>query len=316
MREEQTGIDTPTHTLATSIAFADETANHGVARGVIVMFAGSGPIDRNENLPRFSLDIFNELASQFSDAGYASVRYDKRGCGASGGDYITAGHSDLVSDAAVVTRFTHQHEQFKHLPIFLLGHSEGSVIAAQVAKRLGNEVNIKGMLLLCPFTRPMREVLLQQAHNRTEELNAMTGFSGALSRAFVNLRGGYHGIQQKFLKRIDQSTTDTVNVGKATLNAKWYREMLAMNPTAIWQSVAVPTFALGGGKDLQCDPEDTLTLATLITHAPVECYVEENLTHILRCDDEPPAMGRYPKLIEQPIDPLVGERCCAWLNRQ
>jgi len=352
MREELIGIDTPTHTLATSIAFAKyEVNNKGIdesvwgssPRGVIVMFAGSGPIDRNENLPRFSLNIFNALAQQFSEAGFASVRYDKRGCGASGGDYITAGHSDLVADAIVVTQFVHQHEAFKDTPIYLLGHSEGTVIAPQVAEYLdehsagqvteysaehsaenlaehepkdaAKKINIAGLMLLCPFSRPMREVLLEQAVNRTEELNAMTGVIGALSKAFVKMRGGYMGIQSKFLKRIEGSSADTVNMGKATVNAKWYREMLALDPVALWQTVKVPTFALGGGKDLQCHPDDTHALTQHITQADVTVHVEKNMTHILRCDDGVAAIGRYPKLVKEPIDPLVGERCIDWLTQ-
>lgn len=317
MREEQTGIDTPTHTLATSIAFAkDDTDTNIPPRGVIVMFAGSGPIDRNENLPRFSMNIFNALAEQFSEAGYASLRYDKRGCGASGGDYITAGHSDLVNDAVFVTRFIHQHKAFKDVPIYLLGHSEGTVIAPQVVKRVADDITIKGLMLLCPFTRPMREVLLQQAENRTAELNAMAGVSGAIAKAFVKMRGGYTGIQRKFLKRVENSTTDTVNVGKATLNAKWYREMLALDAEALWKSVDVPTFAIGGGKDLQCNPDDTHALASLITQAPIDTHVEEHLTHILRRDEAVPAMGRYPELIKQPIESLVAMRCIRWLKTQ
>jgi len=335
MREELTGIDTPTHTLATSIAFAkDDEKTSTPTRGVIVMFAGSGPIDRNENLPRFSMNIFNTLAEQFSNAGYASVRYDKRGCGASGGDYMTAGHSDLVADAICVTQFVHQHEAFKDVPVYLLGHSEGTVIAAQVAEHLAEyqteqvsdhqaeykpkvatkQSNIAGLLLLCPFSRPMREVLLQQAENRTAELNALTGISGRIAKAFVKMRGGYMGIQQKFLKRVENSSTDTVNVGKATLNAKWYREMLALDPVALWQAVKAPTFALGGGKDLQCSPDDTHALVRHITKAAITVHVEENMTHILRCDQGVPAMGRYPELVKEPIDALVAERCVSWLK--
>ncbi len=319
MREEIVGIDTPTHTLATAIVHADTDK----PKAVIVMFAGSGPIDRNENLPNFSLNIFNTLAETFARAGVSSVRYDKRGCGASGGDYITAGHSDMVADAIHVTRHVMAHAELKHLPLILLGHSEGAVIAPQVARKLAqmNEAQfavknppIQGLILLCPFARPMRNVLQQQASNRADELRAMSGFSGKVARTFVWLRGGFTGIQTKFLTRLEGSTADTVTIGKATLNAKWYREMLALDIKSILARIDTPTYALGGGKDAQCNPQDTSALNQIVTRAPITTHIEENLTHILRCDDQPAAMGRYPALIKKPIEALVAARCLAWLD--
>jgi len=150
MREEILAINTPTHTLAATLVHAKPAQT----KALILMFAGSGPIDRNENLPNFSLNIFNKLAESFADAGYASVRYDKRGCGASGGDYISAGHSDFVADAVWVTNHMQQLTNFANTPLILLGHSEGAAIAPQVAAQLTPPVHAHGLILLCPFSRP------------------------------------------------------------------------------------------------------------------------------------------------------------------
>jgi len=311
MREEILAINTPTHTLAATLVHAKPAQT----KALILMFAGSGPIDRNENLPNFSLNIFNKLAESFADAGYASVRYDKRGCGASGGDYISAGHSDFVADAVWVTNHMQQLTNFANTPLILLGHSEGAAIAPQVAAQLTSPVHAHGLILLCPFSRPMREVLLQQAKNRTAEVQAMTGMKGVLTRSFVRLRGGIEGMQRKFLKRMENSTSDTVTHAKITLNAKWYREMLALDIQGVLKNIKTPTFALGGGKDVQCNPLDTAALQQLITKAPVTTHIEDNLTHILRTDDEPQGTGRYPELAKAPIDGLVARLCCEWLDR-
>lgn len=324
MREEILGIDTAMHTLAATLTYA----NTEQPKALIVMFAGSGPIDRDENLPSFSMNIFNTLAESFADAGYASVRYDKRGCGASGGDYISSGHSDFVADAVLVTKHVQQLPAFANTPentpantpLILLGHSEGAAIAPQVAAAITEPVAgfepIKGLILLCPFSRPMREVLLQQAKNRTAEIQAMTGINGVLSRSFVRLRGGFEGMQRKFLKRMENSRADTVTHAKVTLNAKWYREMLALDIQGILKNIRTPTFAIGGGKDAQCDSLDTAALHQLITKATVTTYIEDNLTHILRCDEQPQGTRRYPELVKEPIDGLVARRCCEWLDNE
>ena len=355
MREDILAIDTPTHTLAATLTYAltDQT------KALVVMFPGSGPIDRNENLPSFSLNIFNALAESFANSGYASLRYDKRGCGASGGDYISAGHKDFVNDAAQVTQHARQLPDFINTPLILLGHSEGAAIAPQVAQmtqaaqetatqetatQAAQETatqaaqatatqaaqatqtaraaeatqpkvaSIKGLILLCPFARPMREVLTQQAKNRTAEIQGMTGFRGFVTRSFVRLRGGFDGMQSQFLKRVENSSTDTITHVKVTLNAKWYREMLALDIQDVLKNIETPTLAIGGGKDTQCDPKDTAALNQLITKAAVSTHIEQNLTHILRCDDQPPGTARYPHLAKEPIDESVAKRCCEWMD--
>jgi len=272
------------------------------------MIAGNGPLDRNENLPSFSLNVFNVLAEDLSQSGIASLRYDKRGCGSSGGDYISAGHSDLVSDAITVANAIQQHRQLAHLPMFLLGHNEGCAIAAQVAAVVEKDKPVTGLIFFCPFTQPMRQVLLQQAEHFQAEIGASRGIGAWFNRSYYRLRGGVKNVQSKFLKSIDASKADTLTIGKATINAKWYREMLALDAAAIMRNIRVPTFALGAGKDLQCIPQDTLHLQELITHAPISTHLEENLTHILRNETNPRATkSRYPALVKQRIEPLVAE---------
>ena len=60
---------------------------------VVLMIHGSGPLDRNANMPGQQFDVFNSLAHALAAAGYASLRYDKRGCGSSTGDFFETGHA-------------------------------------------------------------------------------------------------------------------------------------------------------------------------------------------------------------------------------
>ncbi len=57
----------------------------------VLMLHGSGPMDRNEDMPGQRLSIFDTFAERLVRHGIASVRFDKRGCGASTGDFKTAG---------------------------------------------------------------------------------------------------------------------------------------------------------------------------------------------------------------------------------
>ena len=50
-----------------------------------LLLSGSGPLDRDSNMARQRLDVAQALASGLASCGVASLRFDKRGVGMSGG---------------------------------------------------------------------------------------------------------------------------------------------------------------------------------------------------------------------------------------
>jgi uncharacterized protein len=56
-----------------------------------LLLSGSGPLDRDSNMRRQVLNVGSALAAALAAHGVASLRYDKRGVGESGGDYLTTG---------------------------------------------------------------------------------------------------------------------------------------------------------------------------------------------------------------------------------
>ncbi|MEX1336042.1 MAG: alpha/beta hydrolase, partial [Candidatus Limnocylindrales bacterium] len=65
-----------------------------------LLLAGSGPLDRDGNVKRMALNVSRDLARELATAGWASYRYDKRGVGASQGEYLSTGFTDELADAA------------------------------------------------------------------------------------------------------------------------------------------------------------------------------------------------------------------------
>ena len=65
-----------------------------------LLINGSGPLDRDSNMPGQALNITNAIASALAVHGVASLRYDKRGVGESGGDYLTTGFDQETADAS------------------------------------------------------------------------------------------------------------------------------------------------------------------------------------------------------------------------
>ena len=96
----------------------------GTSRAGRVMIRGTGPLDRDENAsakPGQRLDIFKALVASLAASRYASLHYDKRGCGQSSGDYLVHEQADLIADVrASIEDLAAQNIG----PVVLLGHSE------------------------------------------------------------------------------------------------------------------------------------------------------------------------------------------------
>jgi hypothetical protein len=54
----------------------------------VMMLSGSGQSDRDDTVSRLPINLFPQLAGPLGEIGFVTFRYDKRGVGASEGDYL------------------------------------------------------------------------------------------------------------------------------------------------------------------------------------------------------------------------------------
>jgi pimeloyl-ACP methyl ester carboxylesterase len=275
---------------------------------VVLMVHGSGPLDRDENMKGQKLDVFNTIAHRLARGGIASVRYDKRGCGASQGDYYSAGLQDLVDD--VTSWFDELERQTCVRPdkIFFVGHSEGCLVSARAA--LGRP-QTAGLALLCPFVKPTEDILLSQAAHIERELATKRGLSGAIIKLATSLMGGPVANQRKLIQKLKSSTTPSLRVGLQRLPAKCLRDLLNADAAQVYGATRAPLLLVGGAKDLQCDPADVASIAALAS-GPVESQVVADLTHLLRRDDQAPTILGAARLLTQPVDSDVVDLVVKW----
>ena len=128
---------------------------------VVLIVPGSGPTDRDGNSPGGVLAApYRLLAEALVARGVTTVRIDKRGLAGSAaatpdGNAVTI--NDYVSDVhawtAVIRKLTSAS------CIWLLGHSEGGLVAMVAAK---NQPDICGLLLVSTAGRRMGDVLREQ----------------------------------------------------------------------------------------------------------------------------------------------------------
>ena len=134
--EQPIALDTPGGKVAGTLRLPA-----GAARApAVLIIAGSGPTDRDGNiamLPGHN-DSLKMLAEALAQAGFASVRYDKRGIGeskAAAPDESQLRFDTYVTDAAAWIAQLKADPRFSSVAV--IGHSEGALIGMLAAERAG-----------------------------------------------------------------------------------------------------------------------------------------------------------------------------------
>lgn len=279
---------------------------------LVLMLHGSGPLDRDENMKGQQLNVFSTIAHYLVREGIASLRYDKRGCGKSSGDYYAAGHSDLVNDAINWFDVLKRCDFCEPDGIFLLGHSEGSIIAPQVS---AVRPPVAGLVLLCPFVDDVESILIKQATQLEKEFKSLPGFSGLVRRVLSRMMGVTVKNQQNLISKLKSTNQETIRSGFQKVPAKSLQELMRLDARAIFSQVTCPMLLIGGEKDLQCDPADIERIAKLAKGA-VDKHVIKNLTHVLRFDERQASLLGSAELIKKPMEPIVLELIAAWIDER
>jgi pimeloyl-ACP methyl ester carboxylesterase len=272
----------------------------------VLLIAGSGQVDRDENAKKLHINALHDIAVSLAEHGFASLRYDKRGVGASEGDYWETGFYDNVADAQAALDYLKLVPEILPSQVFLLGHSEGAAIATHLAS---TGIDVTGVILLAGWARDGEDLLLWQAEQ------VIKGMNGPNKWLINLLHLDIRKMQQKQFEKIKRSKKTWSRKLTARINDKWLRETLAYDPTQDLPKIKVPILALTGSKDIQVDPTDLDRMAEFV-QGDFEKQELPGITHILRTDPAEPALAHYKSLVAQPVDPHVLESISGWLKKE
>ena len=273
----------------------------------VLLVPGSGQVDRNENAAKLRINAFHDIAVHLSEQGIATLRYDKRGVGASEGNFWETGFFDNVTDAGAALGFLKSQKEIRADKVFLLGHSEGAMTSTRLA---ATGAGVTGVILLAGPARKGEDVLVWQCE---QVVKGMRGFNKWLINLFhMDVRKS----QQKQLDKIKKSNKNSYRVrGVVKLNAKWFREFMAYNPADDLPKIQVPVLALTGSKDIQVAPADLGQMAGLVK-AEFESHLLPDITHLLRVEPGEPTLSTYKQQIAQPVDRSVLQTISEWLRKK
>lgn len=267
-----------------------------------LIVGGSGPLDRDGNVKKMALGISRLLAEALADAGWASLRYDKRGVGESTGDYLSAGLYDELADARAA--FEWLASQPGVTKTVVVGHSMGASLAAELGV---DQPDVDGVAMLSGMGTPGEEVLSWQTQQVKDQMIPKPVAS--IMRLF-----GTDVVKQqaKSVAKLKTTTTEVARIGLVKTNAKWMREMIAYDPVPTFRAIEVPLLAITGSKDIQVNPEDLEIIADTVAGATT---IEiPDVDHLLR--HEPRAQSNlrnYRKQVKQPLDERVTGAITDWL---
>ena len=236
----------------------------------VVLLSGSGANDRDG--VGLGVPTLGQLAGALAQAGYLTVRYDKRGFGQTGGRAESATLDDYAEDARATVRWLERRKDVDPKRIVVLGHSEGGWVALRAASRDGR---IKGVIAIAAPGTTGAELVLEQQRYVLERMNV----SDAERQAKIDLQEriqsavltgrGWEQIPPEMRKQADTA---------------WFRSLLAFDPADVVDDVEQPILIVHGELDRQVPVSHADRLAGIARDGDsraVEVVTVRGVNHLL-----------------------------------
>lgn len=234
---------------------------------LVLIVPGSGPTDRDGNNPMgVAAASYRLLAEALAARGIGTLRIDKRGLFGSRGAIADANAvtvSDYVAD--VVHWVEAARDATGRGCVWLLGHSEGGVVALAAAQE---SEHLCGLVLVATPGRPLGTVLREQM--RANPANAP--LLGQIETAIAAFEVG---------ERVDVSAFHSALQGLFAPQVQGFLiDLMAQDPAAMARAAQLPLLIVQGGNDFQTPPADGEALAAA---APAATYLAiPAMNHVLK----------------------------------
>ncbi|RJF80847.1 alpha/beta fold hydrolase [Oleomonas cavernae] len=265
---------------APALALTEEAVSLGLLQGTlalpplaagnrvpaVLILAGSGPVDRDGNLPGMINNSLRLVAHGLAEQGIASLRVDKRGIAESG----PAGprEEDLrfqtfVDDALAWAESLRQDPRIG--PIYLLGHSEGALVVTLAAQK-APKGSVSGLILLAGAGQSAAQVIERQL--------AEMGVSAALQAASKHITDEL--VQGRHVADVPPDLAALYRPSVQDYLISW----LPLDPAAELARTDVPVLIVQGTIDIQISVADARLLQAARPDAKL--VLIEGMNHVLK----------------------------------
>ena len=253
------------------------------------------------------LGIFKQIAHVLSENGIAVLRYDDRGTGESGGNFIEASQEDFVQDARAAVAYLRTRDDILSERISLVGHSEGAIIAPQIA---AEDSKIFAIVLLAGTAKTGDEVLREQFNFLLDSMEIPEEKRGEAGRHYENML--------KIIKNepVDKEAEEKIKP-LIEPQLKWLRSFVIHDPLAVLDDIEAAVLIINGGKDRQVFPEHARMLHKRLKKLKktVTLKIFPDLNHLLI----PAETGAYAEYARQSregrrVSPELLDYLSKWLT--
>lgn len=270
----------------------------------MVLVAGSGPNDLDETVG--ASKPFRDIAEGLARAGIATLRYDKRTydyAADSAGDPDFSIDDEVTDDALSALRLLAKQEHVDPHRVFVLGHSQGAMLAPRIATR---DAGLAGVVMLAAPARSLLDVLVQQTREQGRRQGEPQDEVDKHVQAIEN--------EKALLAKADPAHPPRGSFGGAP--QAWWLSLHRYDQVAVAKSLSLPMLILQGGSDFQVSPENDFDAwkTALAGKSNVTLRRYPGLGHLFTPADKTQTPADYERPAH--VDPRVIRDIAAWIKAQ
>lgn len=237
---------------------------------VVILVQGSGPSNMDEKIGTGGNKPFADIAHGLAEQGVATIRYDKRTYSYPEDAAGKGVEFEYLDDVKAAVQIAVKDERVNGERIFLLGHSEGGMLAPKFAE---DNPEIKGMISMAGSLRKLEDISLDQVRL---QLKQDTTLSEEQKTAYL----AQAEEETRKIKKLDPNDTTTVLQG---VPAYYWNSLNAIDGRAIAAKLTIPMLILQGEEDFQVSLEKDFALwqSTLSGRENVSFRQYPGLNHLM-----------------------------------
>lgn len=227
---------------------------------LVIFIAGSGPTDRNGNSGFLKNNSLKFLAEELTKQNIATYRFDKSILKTSKKEGFKEDDLRFEDEAEEVKQLVSHFKQNKSFSkIYLMGHSQGSLVGILAAKQ-----QVDGLISIAGAGRPIDEVITEQIEKQAPFLKDDT------VKTLVELKKG---------KMVEEFNPMLISLFRKSVQP-FLISWIKYNPQLEIHQLKIPVLIVNGTKDIQVPASDAELLKEAKQDA--ELVIIKNMNHLFK----------------------------------